>query len=352
MTKITLKDIARASGYSVTTVSRALGGFDDVSAKTRDRILKIAEDLGYQPNLIARQLQSQRTYTIGIVVPTKDHCSEDDFFSILLKGITHMAARYRYDVLISAQPPGADELTAYRNIVGGNRVDGVVVARTYQDDPRIAYLQSIQHPFVVSGRAAPEQPSDFPFIDADSQAGIRLMVRHFIELGHRHIGLILPPPTLAFTPYRLAGYREGLVEAGLPYDANLVRTGDLTPQGGHVAAAMLLEDRPELTAIVACNDLMAIGAMRAVQEHGRRVGADVAVGGFDDIPAAAQTLPSLTTIRQPICEIGERLTEMLIRLVNDETPEQAQILLEPALIVRESSGQARTALQDAQNGRS
>ncbi len=339
--QVTLKEIAEKAGFSVTTVSRALGGFSDVNEKTRQYIMQIADDLGYQPNLIARQLRSQRTYTIGLIIPATTHNFEDDFFSVLIRGVTHTAARHQYDVLVSAQLPQANEMDAYHRIVGGNRVDGMVLARTYHDDPRIAYLRSLNHPFVVAGRSAPDQVSDFPYIDADSRVGIAELVTHFITYGHTHIGLILPPENIAFTPYRLEGYRDGLVGAGIPYRPEYVVHGDMKQRGGENAAAYLLESQPQITAIVACNDLMAIGAMRAIQGHGLRPGLDIAVGGFDDIPAAKHAAPALTTIRQPIYTIGEQLTEILIKVIANEPLEKTGILLKPELVIRESSGQPR-----------
>lgn len=337
MSKTTLKSIAKASGFSVTTVSRALAGYNDVNEKTRAHIMKIADELGYRPNLVARQLRSQRTHTIGIVMPANTRDYEDDFFSMLLKGISRTAAEHHYDVLISAQVSDADEMDAYYRIVGGNRVDGIILARTYQNDARIRYLQEINHPFVVSGRLTPDRPSDFPYIDIDSKVGLEMMVAHLIGCGHRHIGLILPPADIAYTPFRLRGYQSGLEQAGLNHQPAYITHGDLKREGGYQAARNLLETAPKLTAIIACNDLMAMGAMTAVQEHGARIGEDIAVTGFDDIPSAEFTNPPLTTIRQPIYEIGQRLIEMLIQIIEGHTPEESQILLQPELVVRGSS---------------
>jgi LacI family transcriptional regulator len=337
----TLKDVAEKSGYSVTTVSRALAGYHDVNEQTREHIVSVAQALGYQPNLVARQLRSQRTNTIGMIIPTQLRGSEDDFFSVLMKGVSYTAARHQYDILLSAQPSDVDELEAYRRIVGGNRVDGVILARTHLNDPRIAYLKEINHPFVVAGRLAPDQVSDFPHIDMDSQAGIRMLVEHFVDYGHRNIGLILPPEDIAYTPYRFAGYRKGLVRAGIEMQSDHVLIGDLTRAGGYRATKMLLRQAPELSAIIACNDLMAFGAMQAAQEQDLIVGEDIAIGGFDDIPISEHATPSLTTIRQPIYEIGENLTEMLLKIIAHEPLDQVNILLKPHLVVRDSSGQPR-----------
>lgn len=336
---ITIKDIAKETGFSITTVSRALNGYDDVNDKTRNHIVKIATKLGYQPNHVARQLQRRRTNTIGFVMPQRQHNEHDDFFSILLRGITTAAAHRHYDVLISTTDNSGDVLSAYRRIAGEKRADGMIVARTYRDDPRIAYLKSINVPFIVHGRLTPDTQSDFPYIDMDSQLGIAKITRYLIELGHQKIGLILPPKDVAFTPYRLAGYRQ-VIETIRDFDENYCRNADLTYEGGQQAAIQLLDQDPTLTAIIGCNDWMALGAMNIAKERGYAVGKTFAVVGYDDIPAAAYATPTLTTIRQPIYEIGKDLAEALIEQLNISKPtvEITQRLIEPELVVRDSSG--------------
>jgi len=336
--QVTLKDIALKSGYSVTTVSRALAGYSDVNEQTRQHITEIANALGYQPNLLARQFRSQRTHTLGIIIPAYDYAFSTGFYSQLMIGIGDAASLEHYDLLISAQEPGDDEMAAYRRMVAGNRVDGMILARTRQDDARIHYLKEQGHPFVVSGRGAPNEVSDFPYIDVDSQQGIRLLVEHFVELGHRDMGLILPPSDMAFTEFRRQGYQEGLAVAGLPYRPEYVVYGDLWWSGGFQGTQALLDDHPELTAIIACNDLMALGAMSAVHGRGLQVGRDIAIAGFDDIPAAEYAYPPLTTIHQPIYEIGQRLVRMLIGIIRGTPPSETQVLLPSKLIVRASSG--------------
>lgn len=340
--QIKLKDVARKSGYSITTVSRALAGYSDVNEQTRQHILDTAASMGYQPNLLARQLRSRRTQTIGLIIPAYDQSFSNDFFSRLLVGIGDAAARARYDLLISAQAPGEEEMSAYRRMVGGHRVDGIILARTRRNDPRIAYLQEKQIPFVVSGRAAPDERSDFNYIDVDSQAGIRALVAHFVSLGHRDIGLILPPPDMAFTDFRHLGYREGLAQAGLPYRADYVADGDLLRGGGERAASQLLEQHPQLTALIACNDLMAFGAMEAITRLGKRVGDDIAVAGFDDIPAAEYARPPLTTVHQPIYDIGQRLVDVLLPQIHGQSAQHTAELLPFTVMVRASSGGPRS----------
>ncbi len=336
--QITLKDIARESGYSITTVSRALAGYNDVNEQTRQYIIGIANRLGYHPNMVARQLQSQRTRTIGLIIPDNEYTFRDGFFSQLMMGIGRGASAFHYDLLISTQISDSEEMIAYRRIVGGNRVDGMVVARTRQDDPRLDYLKKRNLPFVVSGRSSPDKTPDFPYIDADGQTGLRMAVNHLTDLGHQHIGLILPPKEMAYTVYRFNGYCEGLTDAGIEYRDKYVVVGDLKQSGGYRMAQFCLDNFPRMTAIIACNDHMALGAMQAIQERGLQIGVDMAVIGFDDIPSAEHANPPLTTIRQPIFEIGEYLAEMLIRIIEGNSPVSLQVLLQPTLIIRESSG--------------
>lgn len=332
-----LKDIAQKTGFSITTVSRALAGYDDVKPDTRRQIEAVAMGLGYQPNGVARQLRSQKTDTLGIVIPSDDTRFSDDFFSELLMGVGYATAHMGYDLLVSAQTSD-DEMSAYRRIVGGNRVDGVIIARTRRHDPRIAYLQECGHAFVVAGRSAPDEPSNFPYVDVDSQDGIGQVTNHLIGLGHRHIGIILPPSEIAYTGYRLAGYQQALIHAHLPYQPHYVVHGDLRREGGRDATYNLLTHHPQLTAIVACNDAMALGAMNTIQAMGLRVGADVAVTGFDNIALAEHAHPPLTTVRQPFVEIGQHLVELLIRLIQQKPLGESQILLSPMLIIRQSCG--------------
>lgn len=339
--KITLETIAKESGFSITTVSRALAGYSDVKEATRVKIVNIADRLGYHPNLIARNLQSQRTNTIGLILPENEYAFSDSFFSQLMMGIGHVASLHHFDLLIGAQVPGDEEMDVYRRFVGGNRIDGMVVARTRQHDPRLEYLQQLEHPFVVSGRSSPDKIPNFPYIDVDSQAGIRMAVNHLTDIGHQDIGLILPPKGVAYTAYRFNGYCQGLSDADIDYRDDYVVNGDLNPSSGARMTHHLLDEFPQISAIVACNDLMALGAMKAIQERHLVVGTDVAVTGFDDIPSAEHASPSLTTIRQPIFEIGERLVEMLIAIIEDQPPAETQVLLQPELIIRHSTRQHR-----------
>jgi LacI family transcriptional regulator len=341
---VTLQDIADRLGVSVATVSRALAGYSDIAAETRARVLQAAEEMGYRPNISARRLQQQRTETLGFVIPTHGPRFADPFFSELLAGIGNEAAEQEYDLLVSTQAPGGEELKTYKRMVMEQRVDGMLVVRTRQKDARIAYLLKERFPFVAFGRSDLE--AGFPYLDVDSKHGLRQIVQHLIDGGHRRIAYISAPTDLMFASHRLAGYKETLATNGIPFDQSLLIEGELTERSGYAAAMQLLSDNPRPSAIVACNDLMALGAISAARELGLAVGRDLAVTGFDDVPLAAHAHPPLTTVRQPIYEIGRRMCRMLIRLLEDKPLEDRHVLLEPELVIRASS----TGVDSAQEG--
>ena len=335
----TLKDIARQVGVSVTTVSRALAGYNDVAAETKQRIQAVAAELGYSPNIVAQRLQKQRTDTLGFIMPTFGPRFSDPFFSEFIAGVGNEAASHKYDLLVSAHTPDSEgELKAYERAVRRGWVDGLIVVRTREDDARMQLLCTHNFPFVAFGRTNDEL--EFPYVDEDSEAGMRLLVQHFIDLGHRSIGLIAPPSGLMFGRYRLQGYYDTMRDNGLPVQPEWVVEGDMTQRGGAEAVVPLLALNPRPTAIIGGNDLMAIGAINRIQQQGLQVGRDMAVGGVDDIPLAAYTSPPLTTIHQPIYEIGQRTCAMLIDVINGRSPTTPHVLLTPTLIIRESSGNA------------
>jgi LacI family transcriptional regulator len=331
-----LKDIAAALGLSVTTVSRALAGYDDVSEETRRRVREAAEAMGYVPDATARRLQKQRTGAIGFIVPTFGPRFADPFFSELLAGIGNEAARWGYELLTSTVAPGPQELDVYRSKVLGRLVDGVVVVRTRRQDARVAFLLEQQFPFVCFGRT--NQSADFPWVDIDGAQGVRQAVDYLVSLGHRRIGYIRGPEELMFTALRWQGFCDAMAAHGLSIEEKWIVHGDLSQGDGRVKAGQLL-DRPERpTALITGNDLMALGAIAAAQERGLVVGRDLSIIGFDDIPPAEQAHPPLTTIHQPIYQIATRVTGMLLRMLEGQLLPERQVLLTPELVRRRSTG--------------
>ena len=324
---VSLKDIARKIGKSTTTVSRALNDYDDISAETKALVRQAAEELGYHPNTLAQRLKKQTTETLGLIFPTFGPRFSDPFFSEFLAGIGNTAARHNYDLLVSTRQPGQQEMQAYRYNVESQRIDGFIIVRTRQQDPRIEYLRQIGFPFVAFGRTCGDL--DYAFVDEDGEFGMGLVVEHLVRLGHRRIACILPPSDLTFTQHRLTGIQKKCQELGLSSAALTVVESDLTQKGGYQKANDLLDLQEQPTAILCCNDLMAFGAMSAIQDRGLVVGRDISVAGFDNIPMAEYSHPPLTTINQPIYQIGGMVCDTLIKQIWGETQEPEQVILNP-----------------------
>ena len=337
MGSVTLKDLAAKLGLSITTVSRALAGYDDVAESTRLRVLQAAEEMGYVPDVTARRLRKGRTDTIGFVMPTPGPRYSDPFFSELLTGIGNEAAQHNFDLLVSTHPPDTpQEQVAYRRMVEGRLVDGLLVVRTRMQDQRIAYLAEIGFPFVAFGRS--DLDLDFAYVDEDGCLGLDMVTQHLLDLGHRRIAYLSAPDNLMFCYYRKSGLDTALQRNGLNLPPEYCIVGDLTQQGGFRAMNQLLDLSPPPTAVLSCNDLMALGAISAARKRGMVIGRDIAITGFDDIPLAEHSHPPLTTVRQPIYDIGRQICDMLIRLIQGEKVAERHVLLQPELIVRESSG--------------
>jgi len=332
---VTLKDIARRVDRSVTTVSRALHDYDDVSEETRELVKRTAREMGYTPNVVAQRLQKRRTDTLGLILPTFGPRLSDPHFGEVLAGVGDEVARAGFDLLISIADPNLNELEAYHQKISGRRMDGMLVVRTRCHDERVEFLLSHNVPFVTYGRVLDDW--DFPFVDVDHVAGMNSLVEHLSELGHQRIGLVSGAPEFTFVHYQLEGFRQAMALCALPVDENLIVEADLTQRGGYGAAHTLLSQEDPPTAIVASNDLMALGVMSAAQDNGLDVGQDIAVAGFDDIPLADTSHPTLTTVRQPAHRLGQLMGKVLVAVACDEPLTERHLLLEPSLIIRQST---------------
>jgi len=334
---VLIRDVAKRLKLSITTVSRALDGYDDVAAKTRRRVIRVAREMGYAPSRAARQLRRQRADVIGYILPAYGGHFTDPFFSEFIAGLGDEVTSHNFDLLVSTAPPGtAAEKQIYERWVQSRFVDGIVLNRMRLRDWRVKYLAKNNFPFVAHGHTLLRV--DFPYIEMDSRSGFALLVRHLVERGHRRIAYIGAPPDITLQAERFAGYRDGLSAASIAFDESLVAEGDLTRSGGYQAAQRLLGLPEPPTAIIGVNDLTAIGAMRAAHERGLNIGDDLAVAGYDGTEDSAHTQPPLTTLKQPIYETAQRLVCMLLALIAKEQLVERQVILHPELIIRGSTG--------------
>lgn len=331
---VTLKDIAQRVGKSVTTVSRALAGYSDVSEETKELIAKVASEMGYVPNTLAQRLQKKTTDTIGIVLPGYGEGFSEPLFSEFLAGIGKMSSLHGYDLLVNYVHT-ENELDTYKKLIVSRRVDGFIIIRTLKKDLRIDLLCETGFPFAAFGRVIGD--SCFSFVDVDGAYAMRLIADHLVEQGHTRIGVISPPDFIMSSFVRLGGLQKGLKKHGIELDPGLVSICDFNQGSGYTHAQSLLDLSNPPTAIVCFSDIIAMGAERAIIDRGLRIGKDIAVTGFDNIPMAEHCLAPLTTIHQPINQIGGMVTEMLIKRIRHQVIQPEQTLLKPKLIVREST---------------
>ncbi len=322
--KITITDVAKHAKLGLGTVSRALNGGQNVSSGAQERVNRAMAELGYVPNRNARNLKRQRSHTLGFLFASDKRRLSDPFFSTLMAGLADAAGQQRHDLLVASCPDPAEEMATLDGMVNGNRVGGMILTDTRINDPRVAMLRKSKTPFVAFGRLPHDCPA--PWIDVDGAAGVRKAMLHLQARGHSRIGFIGLPTELTYALDRLSGFNE----AHGAQDLICIAHG-LTEADGRSAAETLLAQANPPTALVACSDVLALGALQVVQRSGRAV----AVIGFDDIPIAAHTHPALSTVRQPIYEIGSQLVDLLIRHMNNE-PAPSK-LLEPDLVLRESA---------------
>ena len=333
---VTIRDVAKRLHLSITTVSRALDGYDDVAEETRERVIRTAREMGYVPSRAARQLRRQRADAIGYILPASGPHFTDPFFSEFIAGLGDTATAHNLDLLISIAPPdSAAEHHIYARWVQSRRVDGIVLSRMRLRDWRVKYLTENKFPFVAHGHT--RMRVNFPYIEMDSQTAFTQLVRHLVARGHRRIAYIGAPAKFTLQAERFAGYQQGLAEAGIAFDKAMVAEGDLTRTGGYQAAQRLLTLRKRPTAIIGVNDLTAIGAMRAAREAGLVVGRDIAIAGYDGTEDSEHTDPPLTTLKQPIYATAQRLVEMLLKRIAGEPVPEPRIILQPELIIRAST---------------
>lgn len=334
----TLKDIAREVGVSVTTVSRALAGYNDVAARTRLEVKRVALEMGYEPNITARNLQRQRTDTIALILPSANELRfSDPFFSELLSGIVEQMAWHGFNLNVSTTTPD-NENDTYLKAIRSRRVDGFIIVRTRRQDDRIKLLREHHVPFVAFGRV--EQDNDFHLVDEDGYHGIRQIMDHLVALGHNHMACIAEPTNLTKSYHRVQGFFDGLSAHNLPHDPNFIIETNFRQRSGRQSAHLLFDMPNPPTAIVAVNDLLALGAISAAQERGLTVGKDVSVTGFDDILLSEYANPPLTTVHQPAQQLGRMVVEMLTKVIKGEQIEEKQIVIKPSLIIRQSTGPA------------
>ena len=327
----TLEVVAARAGVSRATASRVLRGATNVSDDAREAVLRAARETAYAPNRAARSLVTRRSDSIAfLVAESEDRLFTDPYFLAMLRGAhTQIAAAGLQLIFVIASTPA--EADQFEHYAAGGHVDGVLLVSLHGDDRLPQRLEQLGVPTVINGRPLSGDPS-LCYVDSDNLAGGRAATELLIARGARRIATITGPQDMCAGQDRLQGYRAALTDAGRTVDQRLIAIGDFTVDGGTQAMHALLDADPDVDAVFAASDLTAIGALRAIEQAGRRVPDDIAVIGFDDLREAALTTPPLTTVRQPIAELGQTMAQLLVRRIAGDAPQRATVL--PVEVVR------------------
>jgi DNA-binding LacI/PurR family transcriptional regulator len=325
-----MDDVAAVAGVSRGTVSRVLNGGHNVSRQALEAVERAISKTGYVVNQHARSLVTQRSGSVAfILAEPQDKLFEDPNFNNLLRGCTQVLAEHDITLLLTVAATGEDRKRIGRWVTAGH-VDGALLISNHLGSPLLAELKERGLPFVVCGRPL-GQERDVSYVAADDRDGARQMTGYLRDTGRRQIGIITGPLDTPGGVDRLAGYRE-VVGHG---DPHLIATGDYTQASGEAAMVRLLHQAPDLDAVFVCSDLMAAGAITALQRAGKRVPEDIAVGGFDDSKVATTTTPLLTTIRQPWARVSSEMVRLLLAHIEGE--EHAAVILPTELVIRDSA---------------
>ncbi|HEV7567484.1 MAG TPA: LacI family DNA-binding transcriptional regulator [Microbacteriaceae bacterium] len=330
---VTLDEIAELAGVGRSTVSRVLNNDPRVRDATRERILEIVRRENYQPNFAARSLASGRSDVIGAVVPMAlPSVFTDPFFPQFLEGVSVACDAADAMLMLWLAPPETERRKADK-VGSSGPVDGLIIAAHVSDDPFVETLRGGKKQFVLYGRYAAD---DVSYVTVDDRASARGIVSHLLRVGHKRVATITGPQHMFDARDRLDGYLDALREFRLPHSPELIVEGDWSEESGAQAMRRLLTAKPD--AVFAANDSMALAALRVLRENGLRVPEDVALAGFDDIPAAAAADPPLTTVRQPIRRLGEVATQTLLEMIDDPDGPPRRVILPTELVVRASCG--------------
>jgi len=331
----TLDEVARVAGVSRATVSRVVNGSPKVSPDVRRTVERAIDRLGYVPNRAARSLVTRRSDSIAVVITEpSSRLFSDPFFPRLVRGISAALSVRDLQLVLLMPDDDVDEERTVRHLTAGH-VDGVILVSLHGDDPLPQQLATRRVPIVLLGR--PTHGVDVDYVDADNRDGARRATTHLIERGNRRIATITGPRDMVAGTDRLTGYRDALTDASIEIDDGLIATGDFTQTGGEAAKERLLRDRPDLDAVFCASDLMAVAALGVLQSAGRRVPDDVALVGYDDSPIATTSRPPLSSVRQPIEEMGREMVHLLAGNIEQNGRVPRRIVLTTELIARASS---------------
>lgn len=327
----TIREVAHLVGVSATTVSHVINETRYVSPEVRERVQQAIDQLGYRPNALARSLRRGETLTLGLILPD----STNPFFSQVGHAIETAAFHQGYNVILCNTEGDLEKEAVYTDVLCKKQIDGIIFISTGDQPDTLQDLLRQRIPVVVVDRDLLESETDAVLID--NLTGGYQATRHLIENGHQRIACITGPSYITPSAQRLAGYRQAAAEANLSIPESFIILGDFHPDSGYEATRKLLERSLPPTAIFACNDMMAMGAIRAATEQGLRIPDNLSLVGFDDIELASFVTPPLTTISQPKDQIGQLAVQFLVERINEPALSPRREVLPTSLIIRQST---------------
>lgn len=342
--RVTISDVAREVGITKGTVSRALNGYDDIAYDTRLRVTRAAERLGYRPLSHAQAIRTGRTRALGLVLQIDSNDSARPFLAEFIAGVTQAASAHNWSVSIAAEASEDAVVAAMTRLTDEQKADGFILPRTRRNDLRVDMLRSEGIPFVMFGRTGDNTACAWH--DIDGEAAMQAATQRLAALGHTRIAHIPGGSDFTYSHLRIAGYKAGLHEAGLPVDPALIGPEATTRRAGCAAAHALLNLEQPPTAIVCATDRAALGVYRAAEQRGLSIGRELSVIAYDGIPESAFATPGLTTFAVDSHASGARLANLLIERIRGAAPEDLRELA-PAMLVERGSDRAPTLTSDA-----
>lgn len=325
-------DVARRAGVSIMTVSRVVNGSSKVRGETREKVLQAIRELSYYPNAAARALNRNRTNVIEVVIPHEDYFFSSEYFSELLFGIEKVVRERQYNLIFNTYD--LVKQVDYAALYKQRKVDGLMIVAPAMSDRRLGDLHAEGVPFVLINGRSDEQP--LSYVDVDNERGAALAVEYLLDLGHRRIGIVTGGSLVINAHDRLRGYVGALSRRGIAVREDWIYHGNWSEDSGFAGLQHFLGLKERPTALFCCNDLMAIGAVRAAADRGMDVPGELSVVGFDDIRLASYVTPRLTTVRQPLDQVGSSAARIMLELLGDSSWRRRQIVLQPELVIRAS----------------
>ncbi|WP_085506075.1 LacI family DNA-binding transcriptional regulator [Thalassobacillus devorans] len=321
----TIKDIAKLAGVSVTTVSRALNGYSDVNANTRQKIEQIAKEIEYSPNALARSLVMKKTKTIGLLVSgLSREGSKDNIVFDVLTGINEYCGEMDYDLVLFNTNSSKQKEKTYTQLCRERRVDGVIVQGIKKDDPYLIEIFESDIPCVLID--VPLENETTGYVTTDNVDGTFRAVQHLSGLGHINIAMVNGHDQAFVSQERLRGFELGMQKRNLPIRREWIVNGEYTELKAEQVTLELLTAFPEITAIVSASDLMALGVMRAARQLNRKIPDDLSLVGYDDITLAAYVSPALTTIAQDTFRMGFTAADLLVGILQGTETNRVKII--------------------------